>query len=294
MTAPRVGIVGVGQMGLPFAERLLAAGLEVHGHRRGSLDAFAAHGGHPARSPREAAERSDVVLVILPPGAHEDAVLGRDGVVAGARRGVVVAEMSTVSPALKERIGEAVRARGAHVADCPVVGQPSMVRDGRATVFASGDTAALDACVPVLEIIAGTVHRVGAFGQGTRLKLVSQLLLAVHHAAAAEALALAERVGLDPAEAARMLAGGPSSSAAFDRRGPLMAARTYEPAIGPIGLLARAVEEAGSLAADVGASTPLLSAAAGSFARAEAAGLGDRDLAALFAVLSGEAPAPAG
>lgn len=228
MIPSTVGIIGVGGMGLAMAERLMQAGHEVIGYRRSAMGDFIAAGGVAAASVREVGDRAELILMCLPSAdAIEDAMEGESGLLAGLKAGTVIVEMSTALVAEKRRAMERVAEKGVALLDCPISGTPGMMRESRAAIFASGESAAFEICRPVLNTIAPRVTYVGAFGGGTVAKHVANLLVGVHNLAAAEALAFAVREGADPKAIHEAITGSPASSAMFEMRGAMMAAHAY-------------------------------------------------------------------
>src|SRR5947208_4026974 len=194
-----VGIVGLGLLGSAVAGRLRAAGRDVVGHdvvpeRNRALVAI---GGRAVASAAAVAEAADPVCVVLPSlAAVEEVVLGAGGLAATAR-GRTVAQMSTISPALTERLARECAARGVAFLDCPISGTSGMVARGDGIIFAGGERAVYERWRPLLETILPRAVHVGTAGQAMVLKLVANLLVALNSAAAAEALAMVERAGLD-------------------------------------------------------------------------------------------------
>jgi 3-hydroxyisobutyrate dehydrogenase len=197
-------------------------------------------------------------------------------------------EMSTIDVADKSRIRDAVRAKGGDLLDCPISGSPGMVAPRLATTFASGEQASIDAVRHVLDAISGPWVYTGPFGAGARMKYVANLLLAVHTVAAAEALALARRSGLDLELVQRTLNGSIAESAIWKQRGPMMRNRAWWPAPGPVRTLHPILEQIHDCAAAAGLSTPVFAAAKEVFDRALADGWGDLDIACVHDQISGE------
>lgn len=226
----RVGVVGLGNMGLPMSGHLASAGFEVHGFDvlRDRLTELEGRGGEAHASPAAVAEVSDVVITALPSEAALDQVVfGVDGLLAGARAGLVVAETSTFSIAAKERCRDALGERSVALLDCPLSGTASQMRTGDIVVYASGDERAIDSCEAVFAAFSRSIYRAGAFGNGMRLKFIANHLVTVHTAAAAEALHLARRAGLDLDLTLRAISDGAGTSRMLEVRGPLMVAERF-------------------------------------------------------------------
>ncbi len=285
----RVGMIGLGKMGMPIARNLIERGFEVIGYRRSGSPELIAAGGTVAASPAEVAERAGVLLSILPDtAAVEEVVLGAAGTLTTLQSGTVHVEMSTIDIGDKRRIADAVRARGGDLLDCPISGSPGMVSPRLATTFASGDPASVDTVRPVLDAISGPWVYTGAFGTGARMKYISTMLLAVHTVAAAEAMALARRCGLDLELVQRTLDNSIAASAIWKQRGPLMRQRAWSPAPGPIDTLHSILEQVEGCAAGADLRTPVFAAAKAVFDQAVADGWGELDIASVHDQISGE------
>jgi 3-hydroxyisobutyrate dehydrogenase len=286
-----VGIIGLGKMGLPIARNLMERGFAVTGYRRSGCAELVAAGGVAARSPAEVAARADVLLSILPDGyAVEQVVCGPDGTLAALRPGTVHIEMSTIDVSWKGRIRDVVRGAGGDLLDCPISGSPGMVAPRKATTFVSGDVDSVDAVRAVLDAISGPWVYTGAFGTGAGLKYVANLLIAVHTVAAAEAFVLAERLGLDLALVQRTLDSSIAASAILKQRGPVMRARSWTPAPGPIATLHGILEQIAETTAAVGADAPVFTAAKTVFDKAMADGWEQLDIAAVHDQIAGTQP----
>jgi 3-hydroxyisobutyrate dehydrogenase-like beta-hydroxyacid dehydrogenase len=289
----RVGLIGLGKMGMPIARNLMERGFQITGYRRQGSPELAEAGGTVARSAAEVAASSDVIVSIVPDAtAVRDVVCGAAGTLTTLRPRTVHIEMSTIDVDAKSRIRDAVRARGGDLLDCPISGSPGMVAPRLATTFASGEKASIDAVASVLDAISRWVYT-GPFGSGARMKYVANLLLAVHTVAAAEALALARRSGLDLGLVQRTIDSSIAGSAIWEQRGPMMAERRWSPAPGPVSTLGPILEQIEDCAASAGQPTPVFAAAKLVFDKALADGWGELDIACVHDQLSGlPAPSP--
>jgi 3-hydroxyisobutyrate dehydrogenase len=284
----RVGVIGLGKMGLPIAMNLMTRGFHVTGYRRSGSPELAAAGGTVAGSAAEVAAAADVLLSIVP-GAEdvEEIIGGPAGTLTAMKPGTIHIEMSTIDVDRKARLRDRVRAKGGDLLDCPITGSPGMVAPRLATTFASGDQASVEAVSAVLDAISGPWVYTGAFGTGARMKYIANLLLAVHTVAAAEAVALARRSGLDLELVQRTLDNSIASSAIWKQRAPLMAERAWSPAPGPIRTLHPILEQIEDHAAQAGLPTPVFAAAKEVFDKALADGWGDLDIASVHDQISG-------
>jgi L-threonate 2-dehydrogenase len=283
----QVGIVGLGKMGLPLAARLIEKGYTVIGHRRHSMHDLASLGGIPAGSNREVAERSNIVISCLPNDQSlHDAVQGEDGLVGGAHPGLIVAEISMLTLRAKEQARHACAQAGVTMLDCPISGTPSMIAPGKTVFFGSGDREAFDQTLPVLEAITSNNFYLGPFGAGSKMKCVANLLVAVHYLAAAEALVLSTKAGLDPEMVIKVINPSIAGSAAFASRAPAMAARRYGPPLGSVGQVKEFISIIRELTSSLGVPTPLLDVTEHYYEDAVSAGHGEKDVAAMYALLS--------
>jgi 3-hydroxyisobutyrate dehydrogenase len=196
----RVGCVGIGIMGQRMCRNLLKAGFAVVAYDRdpAALRRAAALGAEPAPDLPALAGRADVVLLSLPGPPQVLAVTeGPQGLLAHMRSGSVLCDASTVDPATSRRVFEAARVVGLRTLDCPVSGGPTGAEAGTLTVMVGGDAAALETARPVLQAIGKKIVHCGGPGAGQGAKLVNQALVAVHTAAAFEALLVGRKLGLD-------------------------------------------------------------------------------------------------
>ncbi|HEX4422014.1 MAG TPA: NAD(P)-binding domain-containing protein [Kofleriaceae bacterium] len=277
-----VGVIGLGRTGLPVAANLVARGHQVIGFRRRAAGELAQIGGTLAAGPREVAERATTILLVLPSVAALDDVMTQILPVLGA--GHVVVALGSHPIADKQRHREHCAARGAVLLDGEISGTPAMTAARRAVVLIAGDPVAAEPVVALCRDASDHAHYVGAFGAATRLKLVANHLVAVHTAAAAEAMLLVERSGIDPALAIAVLGAGAGGSTMWSARAPSMAARQFvDPAPGPVGMLAHYLAPIEDLAGPT--SLPLFAAAAGLYRAALAQGRGDHDIACVIELL---------
>lgn len=291
----RVGVIGLGKMGLPIARNLMERGFTVIGFRRHGSPELAAAGGVVAASAAEVAAEADVLVSIVPDAtAVEEVVCGETGTLTALKPGIVHIEMSTVDVEQKARIRDAVQRAGGDLLDCPISGSPGMVAPRLATTFASGEQASVDAVRSVLDAISGPWVYTGAFGTGARMKYIANLLVAVHTVAAAEAIVLARRSGLDLELVQRTLDHSIAASAILKQRGPVMRERAWSPAPGPIDTLRPILEQIERHAASVDLPTPVFGAAKAVFDKAVADGWGELDIASVHDQLADEPALAAG
>ena len=273
-----VGIVGVGAMGLAITERLIAAGISVAGFRRGDLSAFRAAGGEPMPDVAAVAARAEPLILLLP---DDEALLEVAAAAASVwRRGQTILCLSTHPVAVKRKAADMARACGAALLDGEISGTPDMLRAGLATVMIAGSRAQVACVRPVLDAFSGGVTVLAAFGEPAALKLVTNFLVGVHTAAAAEALQVARRLGLDVATAISAIAPSAGGSRMLGVRGPMMAEGEFGPGdmdgfLMVFAMLRTALEQRHQRAG------PMLEFTEGLYRQAIADGFGDLDIAAI-------------
>jgi len=276
-----IGVVGLGLLGHAVAARLIAAGQRVIGYDvvRERGDALKALGGEVAASVAAVAATAELVCTLLPSlAAVEDVILGADGIAKAARPGTTVVQMSTISPTLTERLAREVTARELGFLDCPVSGTSGMVERGQGVIFVGGERALFDRWQAVLDAILPRPIHVGRAGQAMTLKLVANLLVALHSAAAAEALTMARRAGLDLGLVLEVLGSGAATSRMLEVRGPLIAKGEF-PAQMKLDLFMKDLHLIQDAARDVGAPLPLTDVAERLYGSVASEGHGGEDLA---------------
>ena len=227
-----IGFIGLGIMGRPMARNLLKAGypLVVHSRSRGPVDEIARAGAKVGSSPRDVAAQSDVLITMLPNSPDVELVaLGRDGIIEGARPGLLFVDMSTISPIVSKKVGEALAAKSVKMLDAPVSGGEKGAIDGALSIMVGGDKAVFDAVLPIFQAMGKTITHLGPLGFGGFTKLANQIIVAVNLTALAEALTLARKAGLDRDLTLTALAGGLAGSKCLDQKKPNYLADAYNP-----------------------------------------------------------------
>ena len=282
MTA--VGVIGLGLLGSAVAARLRAAGHAVVGYDvvPACVARLVAMGGTAAKSAADVARGADLVCTVLPSLASvEETILGAGGIAAAVRPGQTIAQMSTISPTLTERLARETTARGLAFLDCPISGTSGMVAQGNGVIFVGGERALYDRWRPLLESILPRAVHVGRPGQAMVLKLVANLLVALNSAAVAEALTLARRAGLEPQVVLDVLGTGAATSRMLEVRGPMMVRGEF-PAQMKLDLFMKDLHLIQEAAGVAGAALPLTDVAERLYAAAHAAGHGGEDLAVVI------------
>jgi putative dehydrogenase len=283
--ASTVGMIGLGIMGSAMSANLMKAGFRVVGydiaprarawHRRA--------GGIVARSGRDVARRAPIVVTSLPSSEALAAVV--EEIAGGRPRDLVVVETSTLPLEVKRAAERRLAGAGVTMLDCPLSGTGAQARAKDLVLYASGPRAACKRCTAAFEGFTRGHHYVGKFGNGSKTKYVANLLVAIHNVAAAEALVLAKKCGLDPALTLRVVADGAGGSRMLQVRGPSIVKDDYSRAMITNELWQKDMKIIGEFAREIGCATPLFAATAPLYTAAIASGHGQEDTAAVGAVL---------
>ena len=285
MSVPRVGLLGLGIMGMAYAANLRRAGAEVWGYdpledARAALDAI---GGTACASPIDVARGTEVILLALPSSAVLEKLVSE--ILPHLHASHLLAEMSTLPLAAKEAARAQCATRGAALLDCPVSGTGAQAQKGDLVVFASGAQDDIARLHPVFATLARDIRDVGPFGAGMKLKLVANLLVTIHNLAAAEALLMAQKSGLDLDMVYEAIRSGAGNSRMFEVRGPMMIAGQYTPATMKMDVYQKDLALIMDHSRDLGIPVPLMAASLPIYAAALTQGRDKEDTAALFAVL---------
>jgi 3-hydroxyisobutyrate dehydrogenase-like beta-hydroxyacid dehydrogenase len=280
-----VGMVGLGIMGSAMAANLIRAGYRVIGYDvlASRLRAHRRAGGAVAVNCRDVGRQAGVVICSLP--SSEALRQTAAELVQTVRPPRIVIETSTLPLFVKEAARKGVGARGTTLLDCPLSGTGSQARTKDVVVYASGDRRAYRRVVPILDAFARAHYHVGAFGAGSKMKFVANLLVAIHNVAAAEALVLARKAGLDPAMALKVISDGAGSSRMLQVRGPMMVKGDYSKPLMKLEVWQKDMAIIADFAREVGSPTPLFSKTAPIYTAAVASGRGGEDTGAVCAVL---------
>jgi putative dehydrogenase len=281
----RVGVIGLGIMGSAMAANLVQAGFEVYGCDpvATARSALKRAGGTPCDNATEVARHCQHLVLSLPSVAALEQVARE--LIAAKARGLIAAETSTLPETAKVQVRDTLAAAGITLLDCPLSGTGAQARTRDLAVYASGDGKAIAAMAAVFDGFARVRYDVGGFGNGIRMKLVANLLVAIHNQSAAEAILLGARSGLDPAQVVKVVADGAGGSRMLQVRGPVMVDRSWDQATMKVEVWQkdmRLIHEA-LLATDTAA--PLFAACVPIYNAAMALGHAQDDTAAVYSVL---------
>ncbi|CAM5574080.1 2-hydroxy-3-oxopropionate reductase [Streptomyces rimosus] len=231
-TLPKIAWIGLGIMGAPMAENLLKAGYPVTGHtlEPDKLDRLAAAGGTPATSIAEAVREADVIITMVPASPQVEAIAyGPDGILANARRGALLIDMSSITPQTSIDLAAAAAERGLRVLDAPVSGGEAGAIEAVLSIMVGGPQEDFDAARPLFEALGTTIVRCGPHGAGQTVKAANQLIVAVNLQACAEAVVFLEKSGVDLTAALEVLGGGLAGSTVLTRKKTNFLTRDFTP-----------------------------------------------------------------
>ena len=274
-----VGVIGLGVMGSAMAANLLKAGFAVEGYDI-APKARAALKRAGGRTLSGVARLTAPVVITSLPSAR-----ALHDVVAAFKSRCIVLETSTLPIEEKERARASLARKGISLLDCPLSGTGAQARAKDLVVFASGERGAFRKAAPVLPGFSRAHYYLGAFGNGSRMKFVANLLVAIHNVSTAEAFVLGMKAGLDPRTIYEVIANSAGASRMFQVRGPQMVANRYDEATISVALFQKDMKIIGEFAQSLGAPTPLFNASAAVYTAAMALGHAKRDTAAVCAVL---------
>src|SRR5881409_412196 len=230
--AQTIGFIGLGIMGRPMAKNLLKAGypLVVHSRSQGPVQELVSAGAKAASSAKDVAGQVEVLITMLPNSPDVELVaLGRDGIIEGAKKGLLYLDMSTISPLVSQKVGKALGVKGVRMLDAPVSGGEKGAVDAALSIMVGGEKADFDAALPIFQALGKTITHLGPLGAGGFTKLANQIIVAVNLTALGEALTLAKKAGLDRELTLTALAGGLAGSKCLDQKKPNYVAETYNP-----------------------------------------------------------------
>jgi len=227
-----VGFIGLGIMGKPMAHNLLKAGyaLVILNRHQSVTDELVAEGARVVEQPSEVAAQSQVVITMLPDSPQvEEVLVGPNGVLAGAKRGLVVLDMSTISSVVTQRLAQQLAAHGVAMLDAPVSGGDKGAIAGTLSIMVGGDAEVFSRALPIFQALGKTIVHVGASGAGQIVKSCNQIVVALTIEAVSEALVLGSKAGVDPAKILQVLSGGLAANKVMELRGEGMRTHNFTP-----------------------------------------------------------------
>ena len=227
----KIGFIGLGIMGRPMAGHLQKDGHELFLHDIAELPKeLLDGGGKECSSGKEVAEKSEIVIIMVPDTPHVEAVLfGDNGVAEGLSQGQTVVDMSSISPLETKEFAKKIEDLGCAYMDAPVSGGEVGAKNAALTIMVGGDEKTFDAIKPLFELMGKNITLVGGVGDGQTCKVANQIIVALNIEAVAEALLFASKAGADPAKVREALMGGFASSKILEVHGERMIKRTFDP-----------------------------------------------------------------
>ena len=232
MSNPNVGFIGLGIMGKPMARHLLKAGypLVIHNRSRAAVDELAIEGALPATNSQEVAQRSEVIITMLPDSPEVDLVYaGERGILAGVKAGALLIDMSSISPVVARKLAAEAEKRGCDMIDAPVSGGEAGAIAAALSIMIGGKAAAVERAMPIFEKLGKNIVHVGDAGAGQVTKAANQMVVGTTIAIVSEALVLAAKAGVDPAKVRQALLGGFAQSKVLEAHGQKMLDRNFKP-----------------------------------------------------------------
>ena len=281
-----LGSIGLGNIGEPMALNLIQSDYSVIGFDVVEKPAFVAAGGVQAKTVAEVIEKTDVLVQSLPTVQALETTV--DGLIEFGRNGQIIIEISSYPLKNKKAQASRLAEHGITMLDCEISGLPFMVADRTATIFQSGDQATIESVQVVFEAMTNKRVNLGEFGAATKMKLLANMMVAIHNSVAGEVLNLARKAGIDLDEAIGALSKSAAGSVTFSNKAPVMVSGEFESGAGPFRHMFGYLRRVSALAKDVGASTPLLDTVHRYYETAEAEGRADQDIAAIIEMLEAE------
>jgi len=255
----KIGFIGLGIMGKPMAKNLLKAGYElvVFDLNQDAVKEVVAAGAKSAPTSKEVAQQSEVVITMLPNSPHvKTAVLGENGVLEGAKAGLVLIDMSSIAPLASQEIAAAVTKKGVEMLDAPVSGGEPKAIDGTLSIMVGGKKDLFDRCAELLSKMGKSIVLCGDVGAGNTTKLANQIVVALNIAAVSEAFVLATKAGVDPELVFNAIRGGLAGSTVMEAKGPMILSGNFKPGF-KIDLHIKDLANAIETGHDVGVPLPL-------------------------------------
>ena len=228
----KIGFIGLGIMGKPMAKNLIKAGYEltVYDILPEPVQEVVAAGAKQGDSSADVAAQSELVITMLPNSPHvREAVLGKDGVLDGAKSGLILVDMSSIAPLVSIEVSEKAAEKGVAMLDAPVSGGEPKAVDGTLAIMVGGPEKVFDQVKDILDVMGGSVTLVGEIGSGNTTKLANQIIVALNIAAMSEAMVLSEKAGVDPEKVFQAIRGGLAGSTVLDAKMPLVLAGNFNP-----------------------------------------------------------------
>ena len=257
----QIGFIGLGIMGKPIAKNLIKAGfeLQVHSRSNGPVKELVALGAKEAGTPAECAKNMDAVVTMLPDGPDsESVILGENGVLDSAKKGAIIIDMSSIAPAISQKIAKSCETSGAEFLDAPVSGGEPGAIEGTLAIMVGGKQSVFDSSQSIFDSVGSSYVLCGDYGAGNTTKLANQIIVATNIAAVGEALVLAKKAGLEPQKVFDAIKGGLAGSNVLNAKGPMMISGNFNPGF-RIKLHHKDIRNSMLTGSDLGVSLPVTS-----------------------------------
>ena len=261
----KIGFIGLGIMGKPMAKNLLKAGYEltIYDINSAAVDEVVSAGAKRGENNADVAKSSDVVITMVPNSPHvKVAVLGEHGVMEGAKPGMILIDMSSISPIASKEVCAQVEAKGCYMIDAPVSGGEPKAIDGTLSIMVGGKQEIFDKVIDILNVMGGSVILCGDIGAGNTTKLANQIVVAINIAAVGEALVFGKKAGVEPEAIYKAIRGGLAGSTVMDAKAPMMMDGNFKPGF-RINLHIKDLNNVLDTGHDVGAPLPLTASVMG-------------------------------
>jgi 2-hydroxy-3-oxopropionate reductase len=279
----KIGFIGLGIMGKPMSKNLLKAGykLVVYNRSKAALEELEKAGAEVGASPSDVASKSDVIITMLPNSPQvKDVVLGKNGIIEGAKPGALVVDMSSIAPLVAREVGAELEKKGIRMLDAPVSGGEPKAIEGTLSIMVGGQQADFDTMLPVFKSMGSSAVLTGALGAGNVTKLANQIIVAINIAAVSEAMVLATKAGVDPNLVFEAIKGGLAGSTVLNAKAPLIMDRKFNPGF-RINLHIKDMGNILDTGHGIGVPLPLSAAVMEMMQAVKVDGLGDSDHGAL-------------
>ncbi|MCH2527096.1 MAG: 2-hydroxy-3-oxopropionate reductase [Dehalococcoidia bacterium] len=226
----QIGFVGLGIMGRPMVRNLMKAGysVTVYDIVSDAVEELASEGATPATSSDEVASKTDTIITMLPDSADsERAILGEGGVLAGAKKGSIIIDMSSIAPSMSQKIFQECSKEGVEMMDAPVSGGEPGAINATLAIMVGGKQEIFDQCYDLLSVMGSNVVLTGDIGAGNITKLANQIIVAANIEALSEAMVLAQKAGVDPERVFNAIRGGLAGSTVMEAKAPMMLDRNF-------------------------------------------------------------------
>jgi len=287
MAKPTIGFIGLGIMGRPMARNLMKAGysLVVHNRSRAAVEELTKEGAKAADSPQAVAAQTEIVITMLPDSPDVELVYaGERGVFGGARKGMLLIDMSSISPVVARKLAREAAGKGAEMLDAPVSGGEVGAINAALSIMIGGNAPAVERAMPIFQALGKNIVHIGDAGAGQVAKAANQVVVGLTIAAVSEALVLSAKAGVDPAKVRQVLLGGFAQSRILDAHGQKMLERNFKPGF-RIRLHEKDLSIALATAREYGVSLPLTAITDQMMITMKATGRGDLDHAGLVTLI---------